>query len=46
MLQHIGDKINPKKDIVAVRGKKITKEERMYYIMLNKPQWICYNRIM
>ena len=35
---HIGDKINPKKDIVAVRGKKITKEERMYYIMLNKPR--------
>mgnify|MGYP002676310789 CR=1 FL=1 len=35
---HIGDKINPKKDIVAVRGKKITKEERLYYIMLNKPR--------
>ena len=35
---HIGDKINPKKDIVAVKGKRITKEERMYYIMLNKPR--------
>lgn len=35
---HIGDKINPKKDIVTVRGKRIQKEERLYYIMLNKPR--------
>lgn len=35
---HIGDKINPKKDIVTVKGKKINKTERMYYIMLNKPR--------
>lgn len=35
---HIGDKINPKKDLVTVRGKKITKDERKYYIMLNKPR--------
>lgn len=34
----IGDKINPKKDIVAVHGKKINKSEKMYYIMLNKPR--------
>ncbi len=34
----IGDKINPKKDIVTVRGKKINKTEKMYYIMLNKPR--------
>lgn len=34
----IGDKINPKKDIVTVRGKKINKVDRMYYIMLNKPR--------
>lgn len=35
---HIGDKINPKKDLVTVRGKKINKVDRMYYIMLNKPR--------
>lgn len=35
---YIGDKVNPKKDIVTVRGKKINKVERMYYIMLNKPR--------
>lgn len=34
----IGDKINPKRDIVTVRGKKINKVDRMYYIMLNKPR--------
>ncbi|MGN0533588.1 MAG: pseudouridine synthase [Eubacterium sp.] len=37
-IAHIGDKINPKKDIVTVRGKKINKEEKMYYLMLNKPR--------
>lgn len=35
---HIGDKINPKKDLVTVRGKKINKTEKMHYIMLNKPR--------
>lgn len=35
---HIGDKINPKRDIVTVRGKKINKSDKMYYIMLNKPR--------
>lgn len=35
---HIGDKINPKKDLVTVKGKKINKVDRMYYIMLNKPR--------
>lgn len=34
----IGCKINPKKNLVTVRGKKINKEEKMYYIMLNKPR--------
>lgn len=34
----IGDKINPKRDIVTVRGKKINKTDRMYYIALNKPR--------
>lgn len=34
----IGDKVNPKKDIITVKGKKINKEDRLYYIMLNKPR--------
>ena len=34
----IGQKINPKKDIVSVKGKKIQKDDRLYYIMLNKPR--------
>ncbi len=37
-IARIGDKVNPKKDIVTVRGKKILKEEKLYYIMLNKPR--------
>lgn len=37
-IAYIGDKVNPKKDIVTVRGKKINKVDRMYYIMLNKPR--------
>ena len=37
-IANIGDKINPKRDIVTVRGKKINKVDRMYYIMLNKPR--------
>ncbi|MBR0415416.1 MAG: rRNA pseudouridine synthase [Clostridia bacterium] len=34
----IGQKINPKKDIVSVQGKKIVKNDDLYYIMLNKPR--------
>ncbi len=34
----LGDKVNPKRDIVTVRGKKINKADRMYYFMLNKPR--------
>lgn len=34
----IGDKVNPKRDIVTVRGKRINKADRMYYFMLNKPR--------
>lgn len=37
-IARIGDKVNPKKDSVTVRGKKINKVDRMYYIMLNKPR--------
>ncbi len=35
---HIGDKINPKKDLVTVYGKKINKVTQMRYIMLHKPR--------
>ena len=34
----LGTKINPKKDIVTVRGKKIGRQENLRYIMLNKPR--------
>lgn len=34
----IGDKIDPKKDVVSVSGRKINPAEKMYYIMLNKPR--------
>lgn len=35
---HVGDKINPNKDLVTVRGKRISIEEKKYYIALNKPR--------
>lgn len=35
---HIGDKVNPKKDLVTVRGRKINSVNRNYYIMLHKPR--------
>ncbi len=35
---HIGDKINPKKDLVTVHGKKINKATQMKYIALYKPR--------
>ncbi len=36
----LGDKINPYKDLVTVRGEKITfvKKRKMVYIMLHKPR--------
>lgn len=34
----IGQKIDPRKDIVAVQGKRIVKNDSLYYIMLNKPR--------
>lgn len=37
-IAHIGDKVDPKKDVVTVHGKRINKVSRMYYIMLNKPR--------
>lgn len=37
-IAHIGDKVNPKKDLVTVRGKRINKVEKLYYVALNKPR--------
>ncbi len=34
----IGDSIDPKKDTVVVKGKKIRKESNLRYILLNKPR--------
>lgn len=34
----IGSKVNPKKDLVTVRGKKIGRKESLRYLMLNKPR--------
>lgn len=34
----IGDSVDPKKDTVTVKGKKIKKENNMRYILLNKPR--------
>ena len=37
-IAQIGDKVNVKKDIVTVRGKRINKATQMCYIMLHKPR--------
>lgn len=37
-IAQIGDKVNVKKDIVTVRGKRINKVTQMRYIMLHKPR--------
>ncbi len=37
-IAHIGDKTNPKKDLVTVHGKKIIKTNEMKYIALYKPR--------
>lgn len=34
----LGDKVDPKKDVVTVRGKRIMKNDNFVYIMLNKPR--------
>ena len=36
----IGDKIDPKKDIVSVSGRKVDKTTENVYIMLNKPRGV------
>ncbi|MCQ2487177.1 MAG: rRNA pseudouridine synthase [Clostridia bacterium] len=34
----VGDKVDPKKDVILVDGERIRIEEELYYIMLNKPR--------
>ncbi len=34
----IGDSVDPKRDTVTVKGKKVKKESNMRYILLNKPR--------
>ncbi len=34
----IGQKIDPRNELVTVQGKKIIKNDRLFYIMLNKPR--------
>ena len=34
----IGDSVDPKKDTITVKGKKVTKQSNMRYILLNKPR--------
>lgn len=37
-IAQIGDSVDPKKDSVTVKGKKVTKQTNMRYILLNKPR--------
>ena len=34
----IGDSVDPKKDTVTVKGKRVRKESSLRYILLNKPR--------
>ena len=34
----IGRKIDPKKDVVSVEGRKVQKDQKHVYLMLNKPR--------
>lgn len=34
----IGDKVNPKSDVVTVSGRKVISNKKLYYIMLHKPR--------
>jgi 23S rRNA pseudouridine2605 synthase len=38
VVAQIGDSVDPKKDTVLVKGKKVTKQKTMRYILLNKPR--------
>lgn len=34
----VGDKVDPRRDVVTVRGKKVVHDKKHYYIMLHKPR--------
>ncbi len=34
----VGDSVDPKKDTVTVKGKKVAKQKKLRYILLNKPR--------
>lgn len=38
VVAQIGDSVDPQKDTVLVKGKKVTKQKAMRYILLNKPR--------
>lgn len=38
VIAQIGDSVDPKRDTVTVKGKKVRKESNMRYILLNKPR--------
>lgn len=35
---HIGDSVDPKRDTVTVRGRRVARSNNLYYILLNKPR--------
>ena len=37
LVNELGTKVNPEKDVIEYDGKIISKEEKKVYIMLNKP---------
>ena len=37
IIEELGSKINPKKDIVKFDGKEVKEEKKLVYILLNKP---------
>ena len=42
LVNELGTKVNPEKDVIEYYGKIISKEEKKVYIMLNKPEgYIC-----
>ena len=42
LVNELGTKVNPEKDVIEYDGKIISKEEKKVYIMLNKPEgYIC-----
>lgn len=40
IIQEMGYKVNPQKDIVELNGKKLKVDQRKVYILLNKPKYV------